>query len=159
MCRLAIALALMALGATLAVPQWTMAQAADLAAEEQQIRKTDEQWVATVATKDPAAIAQFYTEDGAILPPGAPLAEGRDAIVKVWNGFVGMKDFSLTFAPSKISVASSGDMAYEIGTYTLGFQSDQGPVQDKGKFVVVWKKVDGAWKAAADIFNSNGAMQ
>jgi hypothetical protein len=28
-------------------------------------------------------------------------------------------------------------------------------VKDEGKYVVAWKKVDGAWKVAADIFNSN----
>lgn len=52
--------------------------------------------------------------------------------------------------------ASSGDMAYEIGTYTLSFKGDKGPVQDKGKYVVVWKNTGGHWRAAADIFNSNG---
>ena len=47
-------------------------------------------------------------------------------------------------------------MAYEIGTYALGFRGDKGLVQEKGKYVVVWKKVGGTWKAAADIFNSDG---
>lgn len=61
--------------------------------------------------------------------------------------------------PTKIDVSSSGDMAYEIGTYSLNFHGDKGPVQDEGKYVVVWKNVGGAWKAAADIFNTNGDKQ
>jgi len=63
---------------------------------------------------------------------------------------------NLTFAPTSIVVASGGDMAYDIGTYNLSFDSDKGPVKDAGKYVVVWKKVDGDWKVAAGIFNSNG---
>jgi hypothetical protein len=29
-------------------------------------------------------------------------------------------------------------------------------VRDRGKYVVVWRKVRGDWKVAADIFNSDG---
>ena len=29
------------------------------------------------------------------------------------------------------------------------------PLTDTGKYVVVWRKIDGKWKAAADIFNSD----
>ena len=63
--------------------------------------------------------------------------------------------FLLTFSPTKINVSSSQDMAYEIGTNALGFRGDKGLVQKKGKYVVVWKKVGGTWKAAADIFKIN----
>jgi ketosteroid isomerase-like protein len=68
-----------------------------------------------------------------------------------------MPGFELTFAPTDVHVSSGSDMAYEIGTYSLGFNGSQGPVKDEGKYVVVWKKDGDAWKAAADIFNSNGA--
>jgi len=146
-------LSAIALVAGVAAIACNVAKAADAAA---QIRKIDKQWVAAIAKKDPNAIAQFYTADGAILAPGAPIAQGRAAVAKVWKGFVGLKDFSLTFAPTKINVAKAGDMAYELGTYALSFKTDKGPVQEKGKYVVVWKKVGKTWKAAADIFNNNG---
>ena len=38
-------------------------------------------------------------------------------------------------------------MALDRGTYRLG--------EDTGKYVVVWRKIGGEWKAAADIFNSD----
>ncbi len=139
------------------MPQFATAQTVDPMAEEQQIRALDEQWVAAVAGQDAAATAAFYAEDGAILPPGSPIAAGREAIAAVWAGFFKLPGFKLAFAPTLVSVASAGDLAYDIGTYTLGFEGEQGPVQDQGKYVVVWKKVDGAWKVAADIFNSDGA--
>jgi uncharacterized protein (TIGR02246 family) len=132
------------------------AQAAGANSAKKQIRNIDKQWVAAVAKKDVKAIAQLYAADGAILAPGAPIARGRDAIAKAWKGFVGLKDFSLTFEPTKISVAKSGDMAYDLGTYALSFTTDKGPVHEKGKYVVVWKKVGKTWKAMADIFNNDG---
>jgi uncharacterized protein (TIGR02246 family) len=78
----------------------------------QAIRELSRQWVAAVATKDPAAVVKFYTDDGVLLPQGAALAEGHDAIAKVWRGYFDLRDFSLTFSPTKINVSSSGDMAY-----------------------------------------------
>ena len=158
MYRMMQASLIVAIGVFAILPRPAMAQAPDLAAEEQQIRSTIEEWLAAIATKDADAIADFYTKDGAILPPGAPLAEGREAIAEVWAGLVGLEEFSLSFVPTKIDIAASADMASDVGTYSLGYASESGPVRDEGKYVVVWRKVDDTWKAAADIFNSNGAL-
>jgi uncharacterized protein (TIGR02246 family) len=134
------------------------AQSVDLAADEAAIRALDVDWVNAVAAKDAAATAAFYTMDGAIMPAGSPMAEGPDAIAAVWQSLFDLPGFSLTFEPTLIEIGAAGDVAYDIGTYALAFDGDQGPVQDNGKYVVVWKKVDGVWKVRADIFNSNGAM-
>ena len=44
-----------------------------------------------------------------------------------------------------------------MGMYQLTMKDSQGnPVNDRGKFVEVWKKqADGKWKVEADIFNSD----
>ncbi len=153
---LMIAVAAAAVGLAVAEVQ-SVAHAAGAATEEQRIRDLDKQWVAAVAKKDVAAITAFYAEDGAILPAGAPMAQGRDAIAKVWGSLVGLKNFALTFAPTKVTVARSRDVAYEVGTYALTFDGDKGPVRDAGKYVVTWKKIKRVWKVTADIFNSNAA--
>ena len=120
---------------------------ADAAAEEQAIRATIDRWLQLVRNKDAAGIAQLYTEDGALLPPNAAKVEGREAIQQAWGSMMAAPAFELTFAPDTIVVSSSGDMAMDRGTYRAG--------EDVGKYVVVWRKVGGEWKAAADIFNSD----
>ena len=152
-------LALAAFGAASIAVLLTGCGRTDVAAEEAKIRDLDKKWVAAVGAKDATASANFYAVDGVIMPAGAPIAQGRSAIASVWKGFLGLKNFDLTFAPSEVTIASSGDIAYEIGTYALGFDGDKGPVKDVGKYVVVWKKVEGAWQVAADIFNSDGAAK
>jgi uncharacterized protein (TIGR02246 family) len=132
-----------------------LARVADRESEEQVIRTLDAEWVAAVATKDAAAVADFYASDGSVLPPNGPEAKGPEAVTKFWQGLFGLPNFQLTFAPTQVVVAKSGDLAYDIGTYSLSFDADQGPVQDAGKYVVVWKKVRGQWKVAADMFSSN----
>jgi ketosteroid isomerase-like protein len=96
------------------------AQSADLAAEEAAIRELDRQWVTIVGAKNAAATTDFYAEDGAILPPGTPIAEGRQAIATVWGGFYKLANFELTFAPRRITIAQAGDIAFEMGTYRTG---------------------------------------
>jgi ketosteroid isomerase-like protein len=63
--------------------------------------------------------------------------------------------FDLTFTPEVILVSSSGDMALDRGTYRLLVAPQGKQLTDTGKYVVVWRKVGGDWKAAADIFNSD----
>ncbi len=133
------------------------AQAADESTAETQIRQIDKEWQTAFGTRDPKAIAQFYMQNGVLLAPGVPIAQGREAIAEAWkNVLMELKNFHLEFAPTKIEVASSGDQAYEIGTYSLAYQGeDDEQLHDNGKYVVVWKKADGNWKAAADIFNTD----
>ena len=105
--------------------------------------------------KDAAAIAALYAEDGAVMPPNAPIGKGRAAIQQAWASMMQTPGFNLTFVPEQIIVSSSGDMALDRGTYKLAITPSSKPQSDTGKYVVVWRKVGGEWKAAADIFNSD----
>lgn len=135
-------------------PAW--AQEVDRAAEAAAIRKIDEDWVAAVKRKDAAAVGQIYAEDAVFMVPNAPQHAGRDKVTEAWAGLMGLPNVELSFAPTTVEVSQSGDMAYDIGTYKLAFDGEGGRrVEDAGKYVVVWRKVDGAWKVAADILNSD----
>ena len=129
--------------------------AVDTGAEEQAIRGQVDQWLKLVKAKDAAAIAKLYTDDGAVMPPNAPAAKGRDAIQQTWAGMMGTPGFDLTFSPEQIIVSSSGDMALDRGTYRLAVAPHGTAQTDTGKYVVVWRKIGSEWKAAADIFNSD----
>ena len=123
---------------------------------EAAIRAAGERWLELVRSGDAAGIAQLYAPDGAMMPPGAPIAEGSAAIEQAWRGMMETPGFALTFEPTRIVVASAGDMALDQGTYRFTSTGPDGPVTDVGKYVVVWRNIDGEWKAAADIFNSDG---
>jgi len=125
------------------------------AAEEEAIRGQVARWLELIKSKDAAAISQMYVEDGAFMPANAPIGKGRAAIEQNWAGMMSTPGFDLTFAPEQITVSASGDMALDRGTYRLVVAPDGKEQIDTGKYVVVWRKVDGEWKAAADIINSD----
>lgn len=132
------------------------ARQADTAAEERAIRDLDKKWVEAVAAKDTTAIGNVYAEDADFLPSGAPRVSGRAAIRSTWAQLLKAPNLALTFQPTKVVVSSAGDVAYETGGYRIGMDGPKGKrIEDAGKFVVVWKRVNGDWKVQYDIFNSD----
>ena len=129
--------------------------AVDSGADEQAIRGLVDRWLQLVKAKDAAGIAELYANDGTVMPPNAPIGKGRAAIQQTWVSMMRTPGFDLTFVPEQIIVSSSGDMALDRGTYRLAIAPNGTAQTDTGKYVVVWRKIGGEWKAAADIFNSD----
>ena len=127
------------------------------AAEEGTIRVLDEQWSAAAAKNDVDASIAFYADDAVLLPPNAPIIQGKKAIRDLWAAMLG-PNTSLSWKASKVEVAKSGDLAYLYGTYQDSVRDPKGgpPVNDNGKILEVWKKqADGKWKCIVDTYNSD----
>src|SRR5437899_1320682 len=105
----------------------------DRHSEELEIRSLISQWVATVGRKNAADIAEFYAPDGRFLVPNAPIAEGHDKIVAMWGVLLQLPNVALSFGPTVVEVAEAGDMAYDLGTYSLSYDGPQGRIDDRGK--------------------------
>ncbi len=128
----------------------------DRSADEAAIRKLDVAWSHAAETKDLEGTVAPYAADGSVLPFNSPIATGDVAIRQVWSSLMTKPGFHLTFTPTKIVIAESGDMAWEVGTFELRLNDAQGnPMTMLGKYVVTWKKLGGTWKVAADIFNTD----
>ena len=54
--------------------------AVNIGADDQAIRGQVDHWLQLVKAKDAAGIAALYAEDGAVMPPNAPVGKGRAAI-------------------------------------------------------------------------------
>ena len=100
---------------------------------------------------DAAACASLYTEQGAMLPPNADIAQGRQAIQELWQGIF---DAGLTASRDEtLEVETAGDLAYEMGRYTL-YAGDNNVV-DEGKYILIWKREARQWRIHRDIANSS----
>lgn len=128
---------------------------ANAAADEQAVRAVNDRWLELIRNKDAVGISQLYAEDGAVMPQGEPIQRGREAIANWWGEMMAMPGYDLTFEEDLILFSSSGDMALDRGTYRFRATPASGPIEDAGKYVVVWRKIGNDWKVAADIFNSD----
>lgn len=102
---------------------------------------------------DPAGAArEVYSEGARILPPGAPLVEGREAIGRFWSDAQagGLERVAL----STVDLQPSGDQLYEIGRAALTLT---GGGQATAKYVVIWQHDGERWRWHVDIWNMNPA--
>lgn len=115
-----------------------------------EIRALSDQWEAALQAGDAAAIAAFYSEDCRILAPNTDLATGRSAAEAAFGGMI---DAGLTGELETVEATVVGDLGFNLGTYTL--QAADGSLVDRGKFIEIWRQVNGEWKITDDIWNSD----
>jgi ketosteroid isomerase-like protein len=95
------------------------------------------------------ALDQVYTTGARILPPGAPLMQGREAIKGFWQA--GIAALGVTGAKlTSLDVEMAGDTAVEIGEAELQL-GEKGSVS--AKYIVLWKQEGGRWLWDKDIWN------
>jgi ketosteroid isomerase-like protein len=122
-----------------------------------EIEKLNGEFTKAVANQDAKALAAFYTDDTRLLPPGAPMVEGRNATRDWFQTMIdaGVKALDL----NSIAVESGGEMVVDVGTYRLTVQPPGAEAAvDEGKYIVVFKRQGGGdLKIAYDTFNSDFA--
>jgi ketosteroid isomerase-like protein len=99
--------------------------------------------------KDIDGMLEHVTEDGLLLMAGAPLIQGPDAWRASYQKFFGGGFISTSLTCLGREVSASGDMAWDYGTFVSTFAGPDGPTYAEGKFLQVWRKVNGRWKGAA----------
>lgn len=117
------------------------------------IEAANAKMMADYAAGDTKALAAAYTEDAVMLPPDATRVAGHAAIQALWKSWI---DEGLTKLTLKSTdVASSGDLAYEVGDFTLQVPVEGGNSKTAaGNYVVIWKRgEDGVWRLKVDTWN------
>lgn len=142
--QLAIAFALVALA--VAMPRVQGAEDIQV-----QIELANAEFMRAYAAGDAAKLAARYTEDGQLLPPGMEPVTGHAAIEAYWRASFGAGAAKAIL--TTLEAEQHGDTAIETGNVEI--LDAQGNRLDAAKYIVIWKRVDGAWKMHRDIFNSN----
>jgi uncharacterized protein (TIGR02246 family) len=119
----------------------------------QAIEQVNSQFVEAFKAGDAATIASLYTDTAKLLPPDATEIAGHDAIQNLWQSWIddGLKDLTL----EAMEVESSGDLAYEVGVFSLQVPAENNAmVTATGNYVVVWKRgEDDNWRLHVDTWN------
>ncbi len=105
------------------------------------------------ATGDSTKFVNCYTGDACINPPNMPKMCGTAAITAFFNGGVQMGIKNIVITTEEVFGGEGG--VIETGTYDMQLANNVSA--DKGKFMVMWKEVDGNWKMHRDIWNSDSA--
>ena len=119
-------------------------------AQKVKIEAANAKWTELFNKGDFDGIAQLYTIDAVAFPPGSAIVRGRTAISAMWKGMAEqVANPKLTTLDVKRLSPSS---AREVGTFSLTTKGPS-PKELSGKYLVLWQRVQGDWKLAADIWN------
>ncbi len=115
-----------------------------------QLLEISKQYQAAVKARDAKRVAALYAEDAVLMPPDTPAIKGRNAIGQDYaRNFKESPSSELTITP--ISSEASGDLGYIQGEFVFKDRS----AHMRGKYVEIWKRLNGQWQLLYDIFNSN----
>lgn len=106
---------------------------------------------------DAAALADFYTEDAVVMPPGLARITGHPAIRELWQNFFDAGVTGMDLVSEELHFA--GPYAFDVGSFTLSAPDGKGGrLAVNGKYIVIWRKErDGDWRLYRDIWNNDPA--
>lgn len=134
--------------------------AIDLAAEAQAIRDRSAAWLQLAQAKDAAGVANgMYTADAVTLFDGEISHGTAEIQARMEADNAKSPDATITWSTTDVQLAASGDLAYELGTWTYDADGDGPAAATNGEYVTVWTKADGSWRAAVDAGTSAKAPE
>ena len=122
----------------------------NLATAKEEIVDANKEFSVLFAANDSIGLANLYTQDGKFMNNGAPAVTGRKNIQSALSGIMNSGVSSVNLIT--IDVWGMENLITEEGELSLFVEDAE---VYKGKYIVLWKKVDGKWKLFRDIFNSN----
>ena len=121
-------------------------------ADVMNILKVAKEFSKAYVDSDYDTLVSIYSDDAKILPPGTNIISSKNLIKEKWVLPKGVKVIYHEVIPKEITVI--GDIAYDYGIYEgSSLNENNKRSMWKGKYVIIWKKVDDSWKIYLDIWN------
>ena len=115
-----------------------------------EIEAANMQFMTFFKATDSVSVANLYTIDAKFMGNEAPSVTGRKNIQSTLSGLMNSGVTSINL--KTIEVWGVENLITEEGEASLFAGETEVFI---GKYIVLWKKVDGKWKLFRDIFNSN----
>jgi len=133
-----------------------MWEAAETEADVEAINSLRDEFIGLDNASDAAGLASLYTNDAVLMPPNQAAVTGNQAIESWFQTTFDQFTTEFTVASEELEVV--GDWAFDWGAYMTALTPKAGgePTEDRGKYIVILRKqVDGSWRIARDIWNSD----
>lgn len=124
-------------------------------ADGEAIRKNLAEFVAAFNSKRIDSIVAMYADNSVFSPPNAPLLRGQEPLKSFFGDLFGRGATDLSMETE--TVAGHGPLAYQAGTYSMMYADPaKGErVRDRGKFLLVLRKMSGTWRTEYTIWSSD----
>jgi hypothetical protein len=148
---LCLSLALFLLSCSGEPPATTTVPAFDIEATRAVIAQQNHQFTQAHIDGDVAAIDSMFSVDARSYPPGAAAAIGLPAIHDLTVEF--LKAGITEFREETTALYGNAELVIDEGTYVMTYGAG---VTERGKYMNVWRQVNGAWRLQANMWNTDG---
>lgn len=125
----------------------------DLAQIRTEIQALEDAYAAALKAKDANAIVAYYADDAVSMVNNAPVASGKDALLKMAQDDIADDTTNLTVSFETVDLFAAGEYVVETGKAT--YKDADGNVVKTGKFMTLFEKRDGKYLAIRDIYNDD----
>jgi ketosteroid isomerase-like protein len=119
---------------------------------EQELRRIDDRYIEAFNKKSAEELSSLYADSAEIYHPNKDLIRGRKAIEAFWR-----EDLASTPSKQKteiVTVDVEGNTGIIAGKWTL-----DGDKPQKGKYLLVLKRIGSKWQITREIWNDQTATQ
>ena len=119
---------------------------------EKQIREISAKWLVLWNSRDVEGLKQLLSDDAVVYRVNTPSSVGPAAIGETWaKEFEQNPKWVSDWKTDKVVVAAAGDYAIEYGSFWDKGLGPNGDNDTYGKYVTVYKFINGTWKVYSDI--------
>jgi len=123
---------------------------------ESQLRGLTQDFSMAFNTGNHDQAAALFAHDGVLMAPHHEAAYGQKSVERVLRELAEAGYSDLRMETTRVD--HSGDMAMEIGRFTVLVRTASGSLsQERGKYVRVWRRL-GAWLTVADCWSRSPQM-
>ncbi|MCB0649158.1 MAG: nuclear transport factor 2 family protein [Saprospiraceae bacterium] len=123
----------------------------DLNAAKVEIQEKTQLFTNAHITKDTSYLNASFTDDARVFPPNSAVVSGLKAIAQLNYDWVNYGIYE--FTEESTSLYGNEDYLIDEGSYYLRYGEEN--TLDTGKYINIWKNIDGEWKIYSNIWNTN----
>lgn len=101
-------------------------------------------WEDAIEQKDPAAIAQAFTEDAVAMYPHPMPTVGRENNRRAWERVYSNPVVEHPVTVDSVQTAASGDLGYTFGRWW--YRNPEQKVNSGGRYLAVWRRDGETWR-------------
>jgi ketosteroid isomerase-like protein len=125
--------------------------ALDMTALRELIEEKNRAFTKAHITGEVEVINSYFSEDARIFLPNAELVTGSADIAELNSQYI---EYGITeFREETTTLYGNEQYLIEEGLYYMTYGEDN--TVENGKYINIWKPVDGDWKVQSNIWNSN----
>lgn len=103
--------------------------------------------------KDLAWVKYLTSNSVMVTTKDNPNIIGKENVSKVIKNVFSLKNISFIWKPEVADVSDDLTLGFTSGSYIRKYYEGSEMITEKGKYITIWKKVNGDWKISLDMGN------